>query len=157
MPELTNLRLEESMTTEEIDALMEEFENPESELVGSFGHWLLNRKERSEYSNSEALKSDKFYRLVYVSLAQWHKWLVDEIQKAKDQGETELNLTMARKTAERKNSFRIPQYSKIRDFINNYRPQDQDALGVLKKVDNQEIIYFGDEVGESGDEYEIEL
>jgi hypothetical protein len=158
VPELTQLRLEETLTTEEIDALMEEFEDAESEIVGSFGHWLLNRKERSPYGNSEALKSDKFYRLVYVSLAQWQKWLVDEIAKAKDLGEKELNLTMARKTAERKNTFRIPQYSKVKDFLINYRPQEGDQLGLLKKVDNQEIVYFeGVESEESADEYEIEL
>jgi len=138
VPTITHKRLRDIMSDEEISELHSEFENPDSDMIWKFGYWLFHRQAK-KYSKFDALKGEKFYRLVEASLHQWQKFLVGAVQNA----DTEyLSLSNIRRASSVNNKMsKFPQdVKKVNDFLTNYLVNGEHSLGELVQYEGETCI-----------------
>lgn len=128
--DLASGSLLEAMTKEEITALDKELDKEDSDIVHQFGYWLFNRGAK-QYDPFSVIKGEKFYSLVYTSLRQWQKFLVEELLD----GPKKMPLKKLTNIAQvQEQAINFPQNTqKIQDFLNNYLHEGKDRLGSLVK------------------------
>lgn len=78
--DITKVPLLDTMTEEEVQVLVSEFEdNPHSEMVAAFGHWIMENGKTPNYRFDQAFKGKHFYEVVYAGMREWQQFLVDHI------------------------------------------------------------------------------
>jgi hypothetical protein len=149
VPEISSDRLETSMSEEEITSLVRQLEDEESQIVYEFGYYIFNRGAK-KHDPFSVLKTPKFHRLVYTSLVQWQKYLVDFLTTTKDHSVPLSKLRRVAEKGEGKRPVTLPQASKVADFLNSYYHKGKCRLG---SIEEDVITVLGDNfVEETGEE-----
>ena len=131
--DMTTTKLDEVWDKDKIKELVDSVSDPESEVIRQFGYWLLYRIPKVAKDNFYAFKGAHFYRLCYATMAEWQKLVVDEITSGKHDGElSEGDLRMAYKDRTG-GQGRLPQATKIEDFLQNYKHEGKHYLGELRR------------------------
>lgn len=146
---LTSKRLEESMTSQEIEELLNKTDPTKEEydlqFISNLGNWIINNCDSDEWPNDE-YRSDMFYILTHTSMSKWqrkiisilsemrvggHEYMIGkisktEIEKFRAKGFGFMNcsaleaLFESYNKAEKKNLI-FPEYSTVESFLNYYR------------------------------------
>jgi hypothetical protein len=77
VPELTSIPLKSVMTEGEILSLVKEIENPKSEMISSFGHWLLENYVDldKQHPDHTPWKQSAFYKIAESNMREWQIFL----------------------------------------------------------------------------------
>lgn len=141
--EITDRKLEESMNSEEITRLLEEFEDEDSELVREMGFHIFHHWTNEE--NFEPYIGPKFWKLAFYSLAEWQKFLVERILSGADEGDG-YSVRMLRREFEKDNtSHPFPRNAqKIEDFLKNYSHEGRGQIAKMERdpEDNKDWILY---------------
>lgn len=130
--DVTNIKLEDVWSKEKIKALVDAVSDPESPIMRQFGYWLLYRIPVVAKDNFYAYKGAHFYKLCYATMAEWQKLIIDEITSCNYEELEEGTLRMAYKNRTG-GQGRLPQATKIEDFLSNYKHEGRHYLGEIKK------------------------
>lgn len=133
--DLNTANLDEILTKNEIDVLVRELEDDSSKLVSDMGYWIYKYGQASHLHEFSVLKGLRFWDLAYNSLKEWQKFLVDKILQM-DEVEYQIK-SLGREFSKEANNFtRFPRnYSKVDDFLKNYRHKGSIELGTVEKLD----------------------
>jgi hypothetical protein len=148
--DMTTTKLDEVWGKEKINELVSQISDPESEVIRQFGYWLLYRQTKVARDNFYAFKGAHFYRLCYATMAEWQKLIVDEITSRKYDDELsdgDLRMAFKERTG---GQGRLPQPTKIDDFLKNYKHDGKHYLGELRKEGKSWFILLNDKF-RSGD------
>jgi hypothetical protein len=126
--DLTKVKLLDVWSTDKVDELLAVFADPEQ--MRSIGYWLMYRKPM--YNKYGAFKKKHFYDLCYASFTEWQKCLID-MATSKQYVEI-TNAELRKEYRKRTDSARIAGFSKIKDFIENYRHEGEYSLGEVFKA-----------------------
>jgi hypothetical protein len=142
--DMTTTKLDEVWSKEKINELVSQVADPESEVIRQFGYWLLYRTPHVAKDNFYAFKGSHFYRLCYATMSEWQKLIVDEITAKKHADElSEGDLRMAYKDRTG-GQGRLPQATKIEDFLLNYKHEGKHYLGELRREGKNWSILLND-------------
>jgi hypothetical protein len=153
--DMTNTKLEEAWTTEKINQLVNMISDPESPLVRQLGYYLLYRIPVVAKDNFYAYKGTHFYKLCYTTMAEWQKLIIDEITNKNHDELDEGTLRMAFKDRTG-GQGRLPQPTKIEDFLQNYKHEGKYYLGELKRDERGWTIVINDQFRKPQDTTGIE-
>jgi len=141
VPNLNTKRMTDIWTKEEMDEIIKAVEEPNT--IYKFGQWILQRglktaKDFNSFSREE-FRSNHFHLLVYTSLAEWQRFMVDHIL---DSEEAEIELAEIRKAFTREfKELKFPRkFSKISDFLTNYRHEGVMEIGELVREDHEAMF-----------------
>jgi hypothetical protein len=126
--DITNNKLEEVWTKEDIQELLEEL-GDNTDTMQKFGYWLLYR--RTKDNEFACYKGNHFYKLCYSSLPEWSKVVIDEVTSGTSDIYDDGTLKMAYKTANPLGKF--PNQQKVKDFLVNYKHEGKHYLGEFKQ------------------------
>jgi hypothetical protein len=125
--DLTETKLRDVWKKDKIDRLISMFEDVEA--MRNFGYWLMYRVPL--YTKFDAWKGNHFYKLCYASFKEWQKVIID---LAMSRQYEELTAADIRKEyRKRTDSNRIPNITKIKDFLMNYRHEGIHRIGELRE------------------------
>ena len=130
--DMTAIKLEEAWSKEKIKELVDAVSDPESPIIREFGYWLLYRRPMVAKDNFYAFKGRHFYKLCYATMTDWQKLIVDEITSKNHEEISEGDLKMAYKNRTG-GQGRLPQPTKIEDFLQNYKHEGKHYLGELRR------------------------
>ncbi len=102
-------------------------------LMKRVGYWLMYRV--PQYTKFDAYKGKHFYALCYTSFSEWQKVIVDMATSKMYKEVT--NIDLKKEYRKRTEASRLPSYTRIKDFIDNYRHDGQHSLGVLFKTTSE--------------------
>lgn len=125
--DITKVKLAEAWSKDKIEAFLEMCRDSES--MRQVGYSLLYRK--PTYTKFYAHKGRHFYDLCYTSFSEWQKVLVD-LATSKAYREI-TNSDLKREYRKRTETTRLPSYSRIKDFVENYRHNGEHCLGIVLK------------------------
>ncbi len=146
VPDLTEKKLDEKWTKEEIKNLIEDINDPSYKTMRQFGYWLMYRiPEGDEFT---AYKGKHFFKLCYSSLPEWSRCIVDEITSGVHDILDDVTLKM--KFKERAPQGRFPHGTKVEDFLKNYKHEGAKYLGKYEKTENGGFIITVDDEFYSG-------
>lgn len=134
--DITNSKLNEIWTKEQIEKLIEELE-PTSKAMQEFGYWLLYRSTKD--NEFACFKGKHFYKLCYSSLPEWSRVVIDEIISAKSDTLDDSQLRMSYK--ESNPMGRFPNPHKVEDFLKNYKHEGKYYLGEFKRDNRSWYIH----------------
>lgn len=154
--DMTGVKLDEVWSKEKIKQLVDEVSDPESPIMRQFGYWLLYRIPVVAKDNFYAFKGAHFYKLCYATMAEWQKLIIDEIASKNHEEIDEGTLRMAYKDRTG-NQGRLPQATKIEDFLLNYKHEGKYYLGELKRLDRGWVIVVNDVFRKPAYEMPVEL
>jgi hypothetical protein len=141
--DMTNTKLDEVWSKEKIKQLVDIVSDPESPVMRQFGYWLLYRIPMVAKDNFYAFKGAHFYKLCYATMAEWQKLIIDEITSSNHDELDEGALRMAYKDRTG-GAGRLPQATKIDDFLQNYKHEGKYYLGELKREERGWSILIND-------------
>jgi hypothetical protein len=135
--DLATKNLNRIWTQEKISSFRDAVLDEESELIIQFGNYLLNYESMfEEYNKTLPYKGDKYFRLVYNTLTEWQKFIVELVEsKEKEQYEFVYLKLQYRNKATNKYPLTL---KKFRDFIMNYTDRDGNRLGDIVEHDTTE-------------------
>jgi len=140
VPEITEVPLIKSWGQDKIDDLMSAMEDPE--VQRQFGFWVLYKAKVEHSTPFSVWKGTRFNRIVYVSLAEWKKTIVDTVLSKEH---TEISIKDLRKMYKSRvesTNVRFPSnIPRIVSFVENYLHEGEHSLG--------EVVY------EQGDHFII--
>lgn len=117
---------------EKVDELIAMIRTPEFQKL--FGYYVLYYGKQEGQDEFSVYRGEHFYRLVYTSLAEWQKLIVDTILSRK---EAEYDLRDLR--SEYKNRVDMGKFpvkiDRISGFLDNYRHNGEECLG---RAENRE-------------------
>ena len=132
--DLTEKKLEDVWSLDKINQLITAFKSSDSDIVRSFGYWLLYRKPSIMVNEFTCYKGTHFYKLCYTSMPEWAKMIIDEVTSSGKGYFEEADLKVMYK--DRTNGVhRFPQMAKVDDFLKNYKHNGVDYLGHIEKDD----------------------
>lgn len=141
--EITDRKLEESMSSEEITTLLEEFEDEDSEIVRQMGFHIFHHWANEE--NFEPYIGRKFWKLAFYSLAEWQKFLVERVMSKSDEGEGYSVRTLRREFEKDNSSHPFPRNAqKIEDFLKNYSHEGRGQIAKIERdpEDNKDWLLY---------------
>lgn len=143
VPDLTKVKLRDVWSDTKIGRLIEVLSDLSE--MRRFGYWIMYRK--PTHSKFDDFKKNHFYDLCYNSFHEWQKVIID---LATSKTLSEITSTdLKREYRKRTEGTRLPAYSKIKDFIDNYRHRGEFSIGTLHKVGVEWTIALSEEfVGE---------
>lgn len=125
--DLTKVKLREVWDKEKIDELVSMFKS--DEFMRDIGYFIMYRKPKT--SKYDAYKGKHFYELCYTSFAEWQKIIID-FATSREYVEI-TNVDLKREYRKRVDATRLPGYSKVKDFIENYRHDGEWSIGEVYK------------------------
>jgi hypothetical protein len=142
--DMTETKLEEAWSSDQIKLLVDTVSDPESPVMREFGYWLLYRTPKVAKDNFHAFKGRHFYKLCYATMAEWQKLIIDEITSKSydDMSEGDLRIKFKERTG---GQGRLPQRTKIEDFLKNYKHEGKHYLGELRQEERTWQIIINDE------------
>jgi len=161
VPQLTSKALTEIMGQEEIAELTQELDNEESDLIKEFGYYIFFNGENSKFNEFSVLKTKRFYDLVYASLTEWQKFIVDKVLSR--EAESYRVKGMAKEFSKEHPTGRtFPRnYQKIQDFLDNYRHEGVERIGELDREGRDVYLIpaeqYRSEVVEESDQTENDI
>lgn len=138
---LTQKRLEQSMTSREIDSLTKKLEDPSSTtydvaLVAQTVKWLQSRKSSGKWPNLE-YRGSMFWHLAHTSMAQYQKRIVaalneycgDQLRQKPgwDESLRAFRWSILSRSLSKRGEFkdlRLPDFSTIQIFLESFRDKD---------------------------------
>jgi hypothetical protein len=148
VPDITEEPLTKTLTTREISELIDRVEN-DLEFQRQFGFWVLHHCASDIYDAFSVWKGKKYHELVYSSLPEWSKFLVDLLNNTSEPFFTHKDLQRLYQRDTGNNSQIMAGRSKISDFLKNYKVGDlpvgyattKDGLwGVCPRVVNTDLV-----------------
>lgn len=149
VPDLTGGNLLKALDKEEIKHLDQQLEIEDSEIITEFGYWLFNRGaiENDQFS---IIRGEKFYSLVYTSLRNWQKFLVNELLENRGQDIPMSKLRTLAQTSEE--AARFPANDKkVEDFLRNYKHMGEMHLGHMEYRKDDAYILPGDKIEDASE------
>ena len=138
--DLADISLLDAWGKEEIDELIEYLQDPE--VIKQFGYWILYKGRQSKLTELSVYKGDRFYDIVYHSLSEWQKVVVDMIL---DKGVDDVfNLSECRTEYKRRipnGKFPSSRNLKVKKFLEDFRYYD-DKLGELEYDEDEKEYYI---------------
>ena len=119
IPDLSGIDLQKIMDEDEINELSQLIKEDNQELAVEWGNYILHREPM--FAKFKALKGDTFWKLVYVSLKNWQKYLVDKIIFGDDYEDNLMEIDTIRSSYKREERGTFPNRDKVADFLKNYR------------------------------------
>lgn len=138
--DLANESLLDSWGKEKIDELIEYLKEPE--VIRQFGFYILYRGRDYNLNELSVFKGKRFYDIVYHSLSEWQKVVVDLIL-SKDTDDV-FNLSECRTEYKRRipnGKFPSSRNLKIEKFLEDFRYYD-DKLGELEYDEDEKEFYI---------------
>lgn len=126
--DLTKIKLLDAWDSAKIDELLECFKD--TEAMRNIGYWLMYRK--PTYNKFKAYQKRHFYDLCYSSFSEWQKCLID-IAMSKSVHEI-TNADLKKEYRKRTETTRIPNFNKVKDFVQNYRHEGEFSIGEIFKT-----------------------
>lgn len=121
VPDTTEIELTKSMTKAEIKELNERIEE-DLEFQRQFGFWIYHHGKNKKYDANYIWKGKKYDRLVYSSLSEWAKFLVDKLQQADYEEEFSYSdLKKQYKMAQADSTATLAGRTKIEDLLKNFK------------------------------------
>ena len=147
VPDLTARPITDTIPQKDLDKLVIELEDSESELVKQFGYYIYKYGERKDLNSFSVYRGAHFWTLAYHSLREWQKFIVDKIINKEDVEFRLKDLAREFKKDSSNQFCKFPRnYQKVRDFLNNYKHGGSDeVLGEVEKIDNEWFIYPSEE------------
>ena len=138
IPELSDKPLLEVWSQEDIDSFIKSFDSDE-EMVREFGYWIFYKARSSRFHEFSAWKGDRFNTIVYHSLSEWKKVIVDLILGDK-YGDGVAISACKKEYKNRVDNGKFPvKPRRIKEFLDDYRHNGKDQLGELVfNADEQE-------------------
>jgi hypothetical protein len=111
-----------------ISEFSEAIKDETSDLVVQFGNYLLEYDPFGEYNKTMPYRGDKYFRLVYQTLSDWQKFLVELVQ-SKEKDSYDFVELSGRYNRQKTGNFGMPKsYRKLNDFITNYFDKDGQVI-----------------------------
>ena len=152
VPEINTKRLNEVISGREIADLVTELEDDDSDLVWQWGYWVFYHGEATEYDQFSFLAGPHFWKIVYSSLYEWQKFIVDKLVTEKmDVIEVRQAQREFAKDAGLHSTF-PRSITKIEEFLENYLHEAKYQVGRVGKNDEGDwVIYRMNEESGEGD------
>lgn len=125
--EMTKEKLRDSWKDREIRAVVDACQD--MDIMREFGYYIMYRKPKT--SKYEPFKKDHFYALCYNSFTEWQKVIID-LATSKLFREIS-HADLKKEYRKRTEGTRLPSYSKIKDFIENYRHLGVHSIGDISR------------------------
>ena len=95
-----------------------------------------------DLSNFSVYKGKKFYDLIYHSLYEWQKFIVDKILNGEsDDGELDVKRLSKEFSKDEGKYARFPRnMKKVDDFLMNYRHEGESRIGKYANIDGERLI-----------------
>lgn len=140
--ETTDSPLLDIWSEKEITAFNEEIKE-NKEMIRDFGHWIIEHGRIEGRGTTEVHRGPRFYHLVYNSLREWQKFILDKII---EEGLPSFTLKQLRKDYKREVSERgrLPNITKITDFLENYLHEGKYVLGSIENREEGHVIAVED-------------
>lgn len=148
--DITGVKLDEVWTKERVKELVDLTSDPESPMMRHFGYWLLYRIPVVAKDNFHVFKGAHFYKLCYATMAEWQKLIIDEVTQKGYEELDEGTLRMAYKDRTG-GKGRLPQPTKIEDFLANYKHEGKFYLGELRRAERGWSIIVNDKFRKDND------
>lgn len=151
--DMTTVKLEEVWSKDKIKQLLDDVSDPESPVMRMFGYWLLYRTPIVAKDNFSYFKGAHFNRLCYATMSEWQKLIIDEIASKKHDELSEGDLRMLYKEATG-GANRLPQVTKIEDFLKNYKHEGTSYLGEVRRDKRSWFIAINEQFRKEEEEEE---
>jgi len=138
---LGEVKLEEAMTTQDIDLLIGKFKEGhefyDPEFISQIGHWILKKGRDTRWGKEDCYKGPKFYDLVQTSLSEWRKYIISEVRALKN-SDNDIPLLLSN-IAESfgkkyKNRKTFPDYTRVVNFCHYYRDKEGKRLLDIREI-----------------------
>jgi hypothetical protein len=128
--DLATENLNRIWTKEKITSFRDSILEEESDLIVQFGNYLLNYESIfEEFNKTLPYKGDKYFRLVYNTLTEWQKFIVEVVET---RTALEYEFKELKSQYKMKSAGKFPlSFKKFRDFIMNYTDREENRLGEL--------------------------
>jgi hypothetical protein len=137
--DLTKSKLADAWSKPKIDEFLEMCKDMNQ--MKQLGYWLMYRS--PHFTKFSDYKGKHFYELCYSSFSEWQKVLID-LAASKSVREIS-NADLKKEYRKRTDTTRLPSYTKIKDFVDNYRHGGEFSLGELyKKTSDVWILVLSD-------------
>ncbi len=129
--DLTKVKLQDIWPEHKRAELFKLVNDPEA--VRAIGYWLMYRK--PHHTKFDAWAGEHFHELCYSSFSEWQRIIVDFATSCKFE---EIRSTDLKKEYRRRTeASRLPGFSKVKDFIENYRHKREYSLGEISKESHE--------------------
>lgn len=115
----------------------------DEEMIRDFGYWLLYHGKMEGRGETEVFKGPRFYEIVYNSLREWQKFILDKVI---EEGRKYYPIRHLRKDFKKEvgEKSRIPSTTKIDDFLKNYLHLGEYPIGKIGESDEGPAIYVNE-------------
>ena len=141
VPNIGTTPITEVISVKLLDQLVADLEDGESDLIWQFGYWVFYHCEAPELNQFSVIRGRQFWRIVYASLHEWERFIVD---KMVDEGEEELEVRQLGREFSRQGGGAaiFPRsITKIEDFLLNYKHEGKHHIGTIEKnAENEWVI-----------------
>jgi len=145
VPDLSEEPLLSVMSKEEIEKLVHDLEHDE-DLIYRFGYFIYNRCRKEKYDEFSFWSGKRFWEICYTSLSEWKRYIVDKILAKEEECYHLKHLSREFMKDANKKFLTFPRnYSRVSDFLKNYRHEGKYILGELVKIEGQWNIIPSDE------------
>ena len=152
--DITEKPLRDLMSALEIRELTDAIEN-DLELQKQFGRWILHKCRSDEYDAYYVWKGPKYHELVYQSLTEWQRYIIELLQDNPQETYSHRDLTRGFSREAGYTNLKMASRAKIADFLKNYREHDE-LVGMVTKGEtgawaitgSVDALFTGDEEGD---------
>lgn len=138
---LGDKKLEESLTSEDIDMLIGKFKEDspyyDPNFIAQIGHWILQKGRNKRWGKEDCYKGPRFHELVQTSLSEWRKYIIAEVRALKNSdNDMPLRLSEIAEAFGKKFKSRkvFPDYTRVVNFCHYYRDKEGKRLLDIKEV-----------------------
>jgi hypothetical protein len=155
VPDTTEVPLRKSFSSWEIQRLVRYIEE-DLEFQRDFGYWIFLKGRSNKYDQFSIWKGPKYHRLVYTSLAEWERFIIELLQESEHGTKythRELKRLYMRESGTA--NAQMAGKNKIEDLLKNYKIEGQQVGEAGKNGENAWVVTSTWEkeepIGETGD------
>ena len=159
---LTSKRLEEGMTSKEIEELINKVDPTKDtydvQFISNLANWIINNCDSDEWPNDE-YRSDMFYILTHTSMSKWQKKVISIISEMKVGGYEYVKTKVSKSESDKfkiygygsitcsalenlfesynkvdKKNLIFPEYSTVESFLTYYRDLSGNKVCKITKI-----------------------
>lgn len=137
VPDITEIKLLDVWDQAKIDRFRALFDD--TEFLRQVGFWIKQNGKTEEFGSFYALKEDRFWKIVFNSLSEWQKIIVEAVT-SKEKAEytiSDLKQSYKRRVDANRFPFKI---QKIGDFVEDYRHRGEHKIGHVEGVGENAVI-----------------
>lgn len=149
VPDTTEIPLRKSFSAWEIQRLVRYIEE-DLDFQRQFGYWIFTKGRSKKYDQFSIWKGPKYNRLVYSSLAEWERFIIELLQESglgSKFTHRELKRLYTREAGH--TNAQMAGKNKIEDLLKNYKIEGQ-AIGEVSKDEEKNWVVVS--VWENGNE-----